>query len=133
MNSSYDLLERETWESLAHLALVFSVEFEKDDHQTRKIKKEVDILKRVIHGHLSTNSVSSQYLNAVFFVNLNKTIKKLEHAFEKNKVKRSDFLIFLKALTNKIRKEKLYVDKPFERVKEFGKLKFISENGHDFV
>ena len=129
MTSINDVLEREPLQSLAQYALTFSVDFEKDTFETRKLQKEIEITKRIIHSHFTSPSSASNHLNTVFFVTLTKTIRRLEKAFITHRALRSDFLIFLKALADRIRKEKLAVDKPFERTREFRKLKPISENG----
>ena len=66
----------------------------------------------------------------MFLVKLMKTISKLEASFSENNARGNEFIIFLKSLANRIKKKKLIIDKPFERVKEFNKLKSLSENGH---
>ena len=132
MISINDSLEQESWDYLAQITLSFTVEFDSDNYKTRKIKKEVEMIKRAIYDHFTNSSIESNYLNSMFLVKLMKTISKLEASFSENNARGNEFIIFLKSLANRIKKKKLIIDKPFERVKEFNKLKAISENGHDF-
>ncbi len=132
MISINDSLEQESWDYLAQITLSFTVEFDSDNYKTRKIKKEVEMIKRAIYDHFTNSSIESNYLNSMFLVKLMKTISKLEISFSENNARGNEFIIFLKSLANRIKKKKLIIDKPFERVKEFNKLKAISENGHDF-
>src|SRR3989338_4452307 len=130
MISINDSLEQESWDYLAQITLSFTVEFDSDNYKTRKIKKEVEMIKRAIYDHFTNSSIESNYLNSMFLVKLMKTISKLEASFLENNARGNEFIIFLKSLANRIKKKKLIIDKPFERVKEFNKLKSLSENGH---
>jgi len=130
MISINDSLEQESWDYLAQITLSFTVEFDSDNYKTRKIKKEVEMIKRAIYDHFTNSSIESNYLNSMFLVKLMKTISKLEASFSENNARGNEFIIFLKSLANRIKKKKLIIDKPFERVKEFNKLKSLSENGH---
>ena len=65
-----------------------------------------------------------------FFIASFKTIKKIEREFDTRKVKKREFLIFLKLLFYKFQKQKLKVKKPLATIAEFKKMKGVVENGH---
>ena len=126
-----EMIENEPWDSVARIAMTFDTEFEINGNETRKVGKEVSLIKHIIQGSLSSESKDmKKFINWTFFVSLVKTIEKLEASFKENKIKNKDFIIFLKGLLNKIKKESLYSEKPFEKIGEFKKMKDKMDNGH---
>ena len=126
-----EMIEAEPWDSLARIAITFDTEFELTCMETKRLGKEIFLIKHIIHGKLSyENTDRKKFINWPFFVSLVKTIGKLEKSYEKNKIKNRNFIIFLKGLLKKIKKESLYVEKPFEKIKELKKMKDKMENGY---
>ena len=127
------MIEVESWDSIAHLAMTFTVDFEADNKETKRLKKEIAIVKHILHEHLKNPDYSDKFVNGSFFITLVRCIDKFELAFDKHKSKQRDFLIFLKAILSRIKKEKLIVHKPIERKTEFKKMKDVVENGRDLL
>ena len=119
-------IENESWEDIAHMMHVFHIELEDDHNGTKKLKKELCLVKHILHEHLCDPD-RIQYVNTSLFITMVKTINKFEKAFDKHNVKKRGFLLFLKAVLNKIKKEKLRVEKPLERKVEFKKMKDLIE------
>ncbi|MBI2079366.1 hypothetical protein HYT84_01265 [Candidatus Micrarchaeota archaeon] len=116
-------IEGESWDSIAQMALHFQVDIESDDNKVRRLRKEVGMIKHILHEHLKTPENAEKTLNAAFFVRLVKTITKLEKAAEKHRAERTGFLMFLKAVLHKLKRERLFVFKTLERKDEFKRMK----------
>ncbi len=127
------MVAQESWESLAHLATTFTMEFEKETKETKKLKKEIAFVKHILYEHLKNPDYSERFVNGTFFITLVRCISKLETAVEKHGSRHTDFLVFLKALLNRIKNEKISVQKPIERIAEFQKMKDVVENGHSNI
>ncbi len=119
----------ESWDSIAQMAASFQIELDSDNKQARKLKKELSVVKHIVSEHLSKEG-AERFITPALLVRLIEAIEHFESAFEKHNIKRKDFLIFLKALLFKIKKEKLYVGKPLERQIAFKKMKYMLENGN---
>jgi len=126
-------IEEQSWEDIAHMAHTIHIELESECNGTKKLKKEVCLVKHILHEHLCNADNVSDFLNASLFITMVKTIDKFEKAFDKHDIKRREFLLFLKAVLNKLKKEKLRVEKPMERKFEFKKMKGVVENGNKFI
>ncbi len=124
------MVAEESWESLARLAMTFTIEFEQESKETKKLKKEMSVVKHVLREHLTNPEYSGRFVNGTFFITLTRYIGKLEIAIDKHGSKQTDLLIFLKALLNRIKTEKISVQKPIERLDEFKKMTDVVENGH---
>ncbi len=123
-------IENESWEYIAHLAHSFHIELDSDDNGAKRLKKELCFVKHILHEHLCNPDRIENFLTTSLFVKMVETIDKFEKSFEKKNIKRTEFISFLKAVLNKIKKERLRAEKPLERKVEFKKMKYISENGH---
>ncbi len=126
-------IENESWEDIAHMAHVFHIELEGDHNGTKKLKKELCFVKHILHEHLCDQDKIQDFVNTSLFITMVKTIDKFEKAFDKHDIKRREFLLFLKAILDKLKKEKLMVEKPMERKVEFKRMKGLMENGHEFI
>lgn len=124
-------IEEDNWDSIAHMAMTFNVEFEQENKETKKLKKEIAIVKHILYEHLKDPEQSGKFINGSFFITLVRCIDKFEHAFEKHKSREKSFVIFLKALLKRIKTEKILVHKPAERAVEFKKMKDVVENFKD--
>ncbi|HIH23281.1 TPA: hypothetical protein HA238_06140 [Candidatus Micrarchaeota archaeon] len=119
--------ENESWDSIAHMALTFQIELDEEDKHQKRLKKELGMLKHVLHHHLKDQEAAARNLNITFFVRLHKTIARLEKAFDRHDVKRREFLVFLKAILHKLRNTRFMVFKTLERKNEFGKMKGLMD------
>ncbi len=122
-------VEGESWEYIAQLGSLFVIEFDTDTKVTRKLKKELSVIKHIICGHLN-NGGAERFITPALFVRLVQAILKFEKDFEKHNIRRKEFLVFLRALLHKLKKEKLHASKPLEREMTFKKMKDIMENGN---
>ena len=122
-------IENESWEYIAHLAHTFHIELDSDDNGSRKLKKELCLVKHILHEHLCDPDHLDAFVNTSLFVKLVEAIDKFEKAFDKKNIRRREFLSFLKAVLSKIKKEKLKAAKPLERKIEWIRLKDAIENG----
>lgn len=116
-------VEQEDWDSLASLAHSFELEIEKGDGETKKLQKELQIIRQVVHAYLSNERERKKFLSAKFLIGMHKTIEKLDKKITEHNYWRGEFLIFLRAILHKMKQEKLIVYKTLEKVNEFGKHK----------
>lgn len=119
------IIENESWSSLAQMAVSFKITIKENGYEGRRLKKEIEMLKRVIHEQLKgyDNGVS---VPSSFFIGMVKTIRNVESSFERAAVADKAFIYFLKALLHKAKKERIIATKPFERKFEFERLKSMS-------
>jgi hypothetical protein len=81
------------------------------------------MLKHILYENMKTPEMAEKYANAAFFVRMHQTVSKLEKSFDRHKLERTEFLMFLHALMHKLRREKLIVYKQLERKNEFTRMK----------
>ena len=124
-------LESESWEDIPRLAHSFHIELDSDSNSTKKLKKELCLVKHILHEHLCNPDNLDSFLNTSLFIKMVEAVDKFEKAFDKNNLRRREFLLFLNAVLGKIRKEKLKAEKPLQRKLELTRLKDAIENGHN--
>ena len=122
-------VENEDWDYFANLAMSFVIDFETNCNESKKLKKRLCITKHIIHEHLKDKEYAKSFVNVYLFIALVKLLNNFEMLADKHKIKKTDFVMFLKALLYKIRKEKVFVLKPLERKGEFKKMKDLMDNG----
>lgn len=120
-------VEEESWDTLARLALSFEIEIENKNQEVQRIKKEMQIIKHILYEHLQHPEDSKKFLTTNFFVRLVKTFNRLEKILMKYEQDRSEFLLFLRALIFKMKKERLVVFKTLERRSVFDSRKPMEE------
>lgn len=120
-------VEEESWDTIATLALSFEIELEKENKELQKVKKEMQIIKHILYEHLQNPEDAKKFITTNFFVKLVKTLEKLEKVLKKYEIERSEFLVFLRMLVFKMRKERLIVFKKLERKTEFDSKKPLEE------
>jgi len=117
--------EGESWDAIAQMAMGFQIELSREDPQTAKIRKELAMIKHILHENMKSPDSAQKFANAAFFVRMYKTLQRLEKEFDKHGLERAEFLMFLEAVLHKIRNERLIVQKPLERKNEFKRLKDV--------
>lgn len=115
------------WSEISRMAKLFEIEFVHEDEKSKEIKKRIRLIRSLLHEQLKSDDAERIVSKATFFTGLVKTIDALEVDLSQVATRRSDFLIFLKALLKKIRQEKLIVFKPRERRNVFNKMKGAGE------
>ena len=88
------LLAQEDWKSLAHMLMSMEVELGDDRYETRKLQKELCMVKTVLHQKLATTN-GSNTIDLSFFVGAVKLVRRLEKEYDRLGVERRDFIIFL--------------------------------------
>ena len=122
-------IEGEDWAYLAKMAISFKLEFETNCSELKKLKKRLGVVKHIVHEHLKDPEYAQAFANTSMFIGLVKTIDDFEAIAERNKMESIEFVVFLKALIQKIKRQKIYALKPLERKVEFKKMKDLIENG----
>lgn len=123
-------IEEGTWEDIAHMAHAFHIEIEGEGNGTKKFRKELCLVKHILHEHLCNPEHVKDFVNISLFIRMAETINKFEKTCDRHSIKKRGFLLFLKAVLNRIKKEKLRAEKPLERKVEFKKMKDAMENSH---
>ncbi len=126
-NEYFKRIEHERWSFLAIMAIEFHIEIEENGSESRKLKKEVEMLKHVIYEQLINYENNGKNIPSVFFTGMVKTIRRIEASFERLQMKDKIFVQFLKALLHKAKKERIIAVKPLERSFEFKKMKINSD------
>ena len=122
-----NIVEHESWGSLAHLTMKFKLELDMHNPKTKKVKKELEFVRHLIADHLKKIDNDEMYPTAAFYVQISKTVQRAELALQNNGVKNKDFLLFLKLILHKLKKEKLVVYKHKERQEELDYMKGLLE------
>jgi hypothetical protein len=123
------IIETESWDSLASMLISMPVDINKDGPKLRRIAKELEVIKHILYDHLNQMN-GNNTIDMAFYVGAIKSISKLEKKLESNGVEHSQFVIFLKLLLGKLKKQKLIVKKPMEVREKFGKLKEVVEDAN---
>ncbi len=118
-----EYVQNSSWEDVAQMAKTYSIEFEKENDEIKRIRKQIKLTKELIYHYLSDENSKEYIKKGSFFIGLVKSIDLLEKGIEKNEAKKSEFLFFLRALLEKIKKEKLDVERPLKKKKDFERLK----------
>jgi len=126
MTSLFDNFEEyilnSNWGDIAKMVRVYSLEFSNEDDEVLTMLKKLRITKELLYLYLNDED-KTMIKNATFFRGVVKSIDYFELNLKKHPVKKSEFIVFLKALSKKIGKEKLIIYKVMERREEFGRLK----------
>jgi hypothetical protein len=99
------------------------------DAQSRKLRTQLGIIRMLIYEKISSWN-GNDSIDLSFFIASFKTIQKIEKEFDAHGIKKREFLIFLKMLFYKFKKQKLIVKKPLATIVEFKKMKGVVENGY---
>lgn len=123
------IVENENWVALANLTLSFKINVDEKGFESRRLKKKLIHVRYILHENLKNYENASSFYRARLFVALVKSVKSIEDDFNKHNIEKREFLNFLKVVLHKLRKERLLIEKPFERKFEFKKMKDAIENG----
>ena len=127
MQSLSEIIEGEDWDSLALALISMPVDIKKDNPKLRRIAKELEITKHVIYDHLKQMN-GNNTIDTSLYVGFVKSIGAIDKKLEANGVNNSQFIMFLKLLLEKFKKQKLSVKKPIEIREKFGKLMEVVED-----
>ncbi len=125
--TSNHLVIEEDWDLISSRMIAFQIEFEEDTVETQKLKRYLGAIKQSMHHNIE-NLRKDGTVDAAFLVGAIKTIEKTEKIFEKQNIRKTDFLLLLRLILDKLKKERLITSKPMEKQMEFKKLKGATEN-----
>ncbi len=128
-----EIVERESWSSLAYMLSKFEMEFDGTNPKSKKVKKELDMVRNILADELRRMDEYGMQPPASLYVRISKTIDRTDKALENNGVKRMDLLLLLKLILHKLKKQRLTIYKTEIKANEFGKMKEIIEAGYDIV
>jgi hypothetical protein len=113
------MIEEEDWDYFARMARSFELEITSQDKELLRLSKELQMLRAVVHAHLSSDENRAAFISTNGMVRMYAVIKKLEGRINKYHKSHGEFLMFLRAILHKMKKEKLVVYKKMEKAKEF--------------
>lgn len=116
-------IEHEGWDGVGRMALNFQVELSEDGKRAARLKKEMILVKHILYESMKKPEDAERFVNAGLFVRLHQTIERLEKELDENRMRRTEFLAFLKVLLQRLKHEKLIVYKTLERKNEFKRMK----------
>ncbi|MFH0737650.1 MAG: hypothetical protein V1827_03785 [Candidatus Micrarchaeota archaeon] len=123
-----DSLADAGWEDLAYALKTVSHGIDGNDAGAKRLRAQVDMIRMLmyeeIRGWNGNNTIELSFYMASF-----KTIQTVQKEFDARGIKKREFLIFLKLLFYKFRKQKILVKKPLATRAEFKKMKGVVENG----
>lgn len=120
-------LESESWDQLA--IMLRSIPIKLEGPKLRKVKKEMQLLRHVLHAQLLTLNGNNE-VDMSFFVSCIKSFGRIEKKLESNGIQNNEFMVFFRLLIGKMRKQKLLVKKPLEMQKEFGRMKGVIDDDY---
>ena len=121
-----DSLADAEWEEIANA--IQKVDSGLTGPKTRKLRTRIGMVKILLSQQLLTlNGTNS--IDMSLFISSFKTTERIEREFETHRIKKREFLVVLRLLLSKMKKQKLKVKKPLEVIGEFGKMKGVVENG----
>ncbi|MFA5077281.1 MAG: hypothetical protein WC488_02550 [Candidatus Micrarchaeia archaeon] len=109
----------EDWEYFAQMARTFELEIEKGAEDNEKVQKEIQMIKKVLEAHLSSEKGRRIFVSASNMVKLYRTIERLETRISQNNRLHGEFVNFLRTLLHKMKQEKLVAYKTLEKRREF--------------
>jgi hypothetical protein len=131
-DSISDSMAAAEWDALAFALKKVNMCVEGDDAGAKKLRAQLGMVRLLIYEEIKDWNGNNS-IDLSFFIASYKTIQKLEKELEKRGVKKSEFLLFLKLLFYKFKKQKLMAVKPLEKQGEFKKMKEVVENGYGII
>jgi hypothetical protein len=126
-HSPSHLIDNESWDSLATKLISIPISIGNEDKELLRLRKEMELIKHVMHEQLVSFNGNNTIDTAVF-VGAIKSIDRIEKCLDKRGIKNNEFMIFLRMVLEKMKKQRLVVKKPLEMQKEFGKMKGVVED-----
>jgi len=125
MDIHKDLLDKvgdKSWEEIALIARDLEVRVEHEDEEARQLEKKMQLIKQVLYETMN-DPERMRHLSPKFYVRITKLLDEMEEKLKKYRADRHEFVIFLRILLTKLKKEKLVVTHKLDRKMEFGKHK----------
>ncbi len=129
MDIHKDLLAKvgdKSWEEIALIARDLEFKLEHEDEEAKQLEKKMQIIKQVLYETMN-DPERMKHLSSKFYVRLNKILDEMEGKLKKYQAERQEFVVFLRIILTKLKKEKLVVTHKLDRKMEFGKHKGDAE------
>ncbi len=129
MDIHKDLLEKvgdKSWEEIALIAKDLEVKIEHDDIEARQLEKKMQVIKQVLYETMN-DPERMKHVSSKFYVRLTKLMDEMENKLKKYRAERQEFVVFLRIILTKLKKEKLVVTHKLDRKMEFGRHKGDAE------
>jgi len=130
MDIHKDLLKKvgdKSWEEIALIARDLEVKIEHEDEDARQLEKKMQVIKQVLYETMN-DPERMKHLSSKFYVRLNKLMEEMDTKLVKYRADRQEFVVFIRILLTKLKKEKLVVTHKLDRRVEFGKHKGDAES-----
>ncbi|MBU0591808.1 hypothetical protein KKF81_00290 [Candidatus Micrarchaeota archaeon] len=126
-----DSLVTAEWATLANMLTTLENGIEPNDATSRKLRAQLGVIRVIVYEKIRGWN-GDRTIDGSFLIGMFKTMNTMEKEYEQKGVKKREFLIFLRLLLHKFKKQKMIVKKPFVTISEFGKMKEVieNENGH---
>ncbi|MBD3389392.1 hypothetical protein GF415_00350 [Candidatus Micrarchaeota archaeon] len=119
-----------SWEEIALIARDLEVRIEHEDEDARQLEKRMRVIKQVLYENMQ-DPERMKHLSSKFYVRLNKLMEEMESKLKKYRADRQEFVVFLRIVLGKLKKEKLVVTHKLDRRVEFGKHKEDAESSQE--
>ena len=130
MDIHKDLLKKvgdKSWEEIALIARDLEVKIEHEDDDARQLEKKMQVIKQVLYETMNDPD-RMKHFSSKFYVRLNKLMDEMDSKLVKYRADRQEFVVFLRIILTKLKKEKLVVTHKLDRRVEFGKHKGDAES-----
>ena len=122
------LIVNEEWGTIARALLSLDTGVEENGTSTKRLHKKAEMVKKVFWEYMNDGYFRKNSIDASLFVGTAKMINSLEKEYEKNRIKRREFLVFLKLILYKFRQQKITAKKQLEIRSEFHRMKRVVED-----
>ncbi len=127
-----DSLADAEWESIAHALKTINVGVEGKDPQSRRLRAKLGMVRILLYERIRGWN-GEKTIDLSLLISSFKTIRGFEKDFADSNVRKQEFLVFLKLLFHKFKKQKIRVKKPLATRAEFKKMKSVVENGRKII
>ena len=129
MDIHKDLLEKvgdKSWEEIALIARDLEIKIEHEDEEAKQLEKKMRVVKQVLYETMN-DPERMRHLSSKFYVRLTTILEEMEGKLQHYRAERQEFVVFLRIILTKLKKEKLVVTHKLDRKMEFGKHKGDAE------
>jgi hypothetical protein len=129
----HETIEREGWDYVARTLIAFPIDIpmgmEPENAKLVRLRKELQVMKHALYGQLMAFNGSGA-IDASFLIGTMKAVARIEAGLEAQGIKNLGFVLLLKLLLRRMRKQRLLVKKPMETRGEFGRMKRVVEHAN---
>jgi hypothetical protein len=127
----HETIEREGWDYVARALITFPIDIpmdaEPENLKLVRLRKELQVMKHALYEELMTFN-GNRSVDASFLIGTTKAVARIEAGLEAEGIKNLGFVLLLKLLLRRLRKQRLVVKKPMETRGEFGRMKRVVEH-----